>query len=56
MQTIYSTAQVSYILQLSRITVRRYIKDGKLRGSKIGRGYRVKESDLIKLLNKTCIN
>jgi len=52
-ETIYTAEQVAEKLQVSLITVRRYIKSGKLQASKIGRNYRILESDLLKLIQKS---
>jgi excisionase family DNA binding protein len=53
MEDIYTTKQVAGLLQVSVITIRRYIKSGKLKASKIGKNYRIKESDIESLLEKT---
>lgn len=42
----YSTDEVAALLELHVRTVRRYIRDGKLRASRIGKQYRVAASDL----------
>ena len=44
--------QVSKILQLHPYTVLKYIKDGKLRGMKLGRRYRLKKSDVDEFLER----
>ena len=46
MDRIYSVEEVAEILQVHIDTVRRYIKAGALRAAKIGKAYRVQESDL----------
>jgi len=38
--------QVSEILQITPQTVRRYIREGKLKASKFGRVYRVRREEL----------
>lgn len=53
MQEIYTSEQVAKILQIHPQTVLKFIRDGKLRGSKVGRGYRVKASDIDKFLEDT---
>lgn len=50
MQEIYTSDQVAKILQVHPQTVLKFIREGKLRGSKVGRGYRVKASDIEKFL------
>ncbi|MCH7730835.1 helix-turn-helix domain-containing protein, partial [Patescibacteria group bacterium] len=41
MERLYTTEQAAKLLQVSVITIRRYIKSGKLRASKIGKDYRI---------------
>ena len=50
MEKIYTTEQVAKILQVSVITIRRYIKSKKLKAVKIGKDYRIKESSIKELL------
>ena len=45
-QRLYSVEELAGILDLHPKTVRRFIREGKLRGSKIGRSWRVHEADL----------
>lgn len=45
--------QVARELDVSIITIRRYIKSGKLRAKKIGRDYRVSEEELVKFAGST---
>ena len=49
---IYTTEQVAHILQIHHLTVLKYIKQGKLHGIKLGRIYRIRESDLQNFLNQ----
>jgi len=46
MENLYSIKQVAYILKVHPLTIRRYIKEEKLKATKIGGNVRVKESDL----------
>ena len=46
MQSIYDVEEVAAILKVTPFTVREYLKSGILRGFKLGKGWRVKESDL----------
>lgn len=48
---IYTLREVCQILRISEATTRRWIKDGRLRGRKMGRGYRFLGSDLLRCLN-----
>ena len=53
MENILTVQQVADKLHVSVLTVRRYIKSKKLSASKIGKGYRILESDLLNFLKKT---
>ena len=48
---LYTIEEVEGLLQMSRPTVNRMIKSGKLRITKIGRGVRIPEASLIELIN-----
>lgn len=50
MEELLTTKQISTILKVSKMTVYRYIKSGKLMAIKAGRDFRVKKSDFEKLL------
>lgn len=43
---MYSTAELAELLQITTISVRSYIKRGKLKGQRIGRSYLVSEEAL----------
>lgn len=47
MENLFTVNQVAFILKIHHLTVRRYIKEGKLLAVKVGGGVRVKESDLL---------
>lgn len=49
-QEIYTPEQVAKLLQIDVTTVYRYIKEGKLVASKLGRTYRVLKEDVDLLL------
>ena len=51
MEQIYTTEQVADVLQIHPLTVLKYIKMGKLCGIKLGRVYRIRESELKKFLD-----
>ncbi|MBI3379410.1 helix-turn-helix domain-containing protein [Candidatus Gottesmanbacteria bacterium] len=55
MENIYTVKQVAEKLQVSLLTVRRYIKAGKLQASKLGKDYRILETDIMKFLQNTKI-
>ena len=46
MDNLLSVKQVAYILKVHPLTVRRYIKEERLRAIKSGGNIRIKESDL----------
>lgn len=48
MDTLLSVRQIAYILKVHPLSVRRYIKQGKLKGIRVAGNVRVKESDLQK--------
>ena len=52
MGELLTTAQTSEYLQLSERTIRQYIKDKKLPASKLGKAWRIKKSDLDKLIKQ----
>lgn len=54
-QKLLKVAEVTEILQVHWQTVLTYIKEGKLKAVKIGRGYRVTKKDLEEFIenNKT---
>ena len=49
MEKLYTLPEVAEILKVSRKTIYRYIKSGKLKATKIGQ-WRIKQGDLDKLL------
>lgn len=51
-ERILTVDQVARILQLHPFTVLKYIKQGKIKGSKLGRMYRIRESDVETFLNQ----
>lgn len=46
MENLFSVKQAAYILKVHHLTVRRYIKDERLRATKVGGNIRIKESAL----------
>ncbi|HSX40866.1 MAG TPA: helix-turn-helix domain-containing protein [Candidatus Saccharimonadales bacterium] len=46
METLFNVNQVAYILKVHPLTVRRYIKEGKLKAVKIEGNIRIKEAQL----------
>jgi excisionase family DNA binding protein len=48
MENLFTIKQVSYILKVHQLTVRRYIREKKLTAVKIGGAVRIREDDLQK--------
>jgi len=46
MENFLSVRQIAYILKVHALTIRRYIKEGKLKAVLVGGNVRVKETDL----------
>ena len=55
MEKFLTSEQVATLLQIHPFTVLKYLKSGKLPGVKIGRMYRIKESDVEKFLGGAAI-
>lgn len=53
MEKYYSTEDVAEILGFKEKTVREWLRTGKLKGKKVGRVWRIKESDLEEFINNT---
>lgn len=45
-EKFFTTEQVANILQVHPFTILKFIKEGKLKGVKLGRVYRITESDV----------
>jgi len=50
---VYTVAEVCQILRISDPTLRRWLKRSKLRGARLGRGYRFLGSQLLEALYPT---
>lgn len=46
----YDVKQVAKVVELSEETIRRYIRSGKISAVRMGRGFRIYESDLNKFI------
>lgn len=55
-QTIYTVKEVAEMLKVHFQTILAYIKDGKLKAMKIGKGYRISKKDLDDFLEKSKTN
>ncbi len=51
-EKFFTTEQVANILQVHPFTILKFIKQGKLKGVKLGRVYRIKESDVKEFLEE----
>ena len=51
MSTFYTINEISDILGLTRQTVTKYIKDEKINAIKLGKSYRIYESDFVQFIN-----
>ncbi len=49
--TLYTVLELSQSLDITEVTIRRYIKEGKLKATKIGGKYHISEETLRELLN-----
>ncbi|MFH1284821.1 MAG: helix-turn-helix domain-containing protein [Candidatus Peregrinibacteria bacterium] len=52
MEKFFTTEQVANILQVHPFTILKFIKEGKLKGIKLGRVYRITESNMQKFLEE----
>lgn len=46
MENLFNVNQVAFILKVHPLTIRRYIKEGRLKATKVGGNVRIKESSL----------
>ena len=54
MSEIYTPNEVAKKLKVSEQTIRRYLREGKLEGFKIGNNWRIKEQSFLEFIeNKT---
>jgi len=51
-----TTDQVAQILQVHPFTILKFLKDGKLNGVKLGRVYRIKQSDVEEFIEERMTN
>ncbi len=47
---LYRTGEVAKRLGVSTMTIRRWVKSGKIKAHKIGKEYRIPESEVLRLL------
>lgn len=55
MERFFTTEQVANILQVHPFTILKFIKEGKLKGVKLGRVYRIKEGDVQEFLESRTV-
>lgn len=48
MENLLNVRQVAFILKVHPLTIRRYLREGKLEAIKVGGNVRIKDSDLAK--------
>ena len=53
MEELLTIVQVAEVMKVSKMTIYRYIKAGKLQAIKAGRDYRVRKIDFEKFLEKS---
>lgn len=51
METVYTAEEAATQLKVTPFTIREYLKSGKLNGFKMGKAWRIKESDLEALVD-----
>ena len=51
-EKFFTAEQVANILQVHQFTILKFIREGKLKGIKLGRVYRIKESDVEEFLQQ----
>ncbi|NUU99294.1 hypothetical protein XO12_03805 [Marinitoga sp. 1154] len=52
---VYTPAEVAKILKVNSDTVRRYIRTGKIRASRVGKTYRITQKNIEEFLNSTLV-
>ena len=51
MEKYYTIAEIKESWKISEVTIRRYIKEGRLKSQRIGRQYRLSETNIKDFLN-----
>lgn len=52
MEKLFTSEELAEVLKINKQTVLRFIRENKIKAVKIGREYRVKESDYNNYINK----
>ncbi len=56
MEKIYTPEMAAELLHVSPLTLRNWLRSGRLTGVKIGRQWRIRESDLTSFLEKGAVD
>lgn len=51
-ESLYSTSEVAMLFKVNRVTIYRWIKEGKIKAYKIGKLYKISVSEVMRLLRK----
>ncbi|RZB34950.1 MAG: hypothetical protein SRB1_00718 [Desulfobacteraceae bacterium Eth-SRB1] len=51
-ESLYSTSEVAVLFNVNRVTIYRWIKEGKIKAYKIGKHYKISVSEVVRLLRK----
>jgi excisionase family DNA binding protein len=51
-ETLYSTSEVAMLFKVNRVTIYRWVKEGKINAYKIGRQHKIPVSEVVRLLRK----
>ena len=51
-ESLYSTSEVAVFFNVNRVTIYRWIKEGKIKAYKIGKHYKISVSEVVRLLRK----
>jgi excisionase family DNA binding protein len=56
MEKLYSVKQVANILNIHYVTARELVSEGRIKGSKIGRIWRIRESEVSEYLTRNLLH
>ena len=51
-EALYSTSEVAMLFNVNRVTIYRWVKEGKINAYKIGRHHKIPVSEVVRLLRK----
>ena len=52
MEPLYSTSELAMLFKVNRVTIYRWIKQGKVKAYKIGKHHKISVSEVVRLLRK----